>query len=159
TDRSGTTTTGTDGRPLGNQMGVYIFNAPANTIGDFTSPAGVNVISGNTQQGVLIEDSHATGNVVQGNFIGTDAAGFAALSSGAEGVEIVGAFGNLIGGTAGVRRFNIIAGNGSHGVSLNGAAGNLVLGNNIGANMFDASLGNNGAGVNIQDELLGGVRV
>src|SRR5262249_51259379 len=77
--------------------------------------------------------------------------GLAALGNGAEGVKIVGAHGNLVGGTAFASRYNVIAGNVAHGISLSGAAGNLVLGNNIGLARDDSALGNGGAGGTIHD--------
>ena len=44
------------------------------------APASRNVISGNAQSGIEISDSGATGNLIQGNLIGTNAAGTVALS-------------------------------------------------------------------------------
>ena len=65
----GTDITGT--LDLGNsQEGVRIDNAPGNTIGG-TTAAARNVISAN-HWGVVITGPQAIGNVVQGNFIGTD---------------------------------------------------------------------------------------
>src|SRR5439155_15920820 len=52
-----------------------------NTIGG-TDPADRNVISGNRVIGAEIRLNSATGNVVHGNFIGTNAAGTAALGGG-----------------------------------------------------------------------------
>src|SRR5262249_42952727 len=58
---------------LANQQGVWI-NAAFNTVGG--SAAGArNVISGNTFAGVLLTGSGATGNSVQGNYVGTDISG------------------------------------------------------------------------------------
>jgi hypothetical protein len=58
-----------------------------------------------------------TGNVVQGNFIGTNASGSAALANHLRGIGIsYGAFGNMIGGTVlGAR--NLISGNMQNGAS------------------------------------------
>ena len=70
--------------------GVLLFGgAQSNVIGG-TSAAARNVISGNAQYGMIVEG--ASGNVIQGNFIGPDATGktapattipSAALASGA----------------------------------------------------------------------------
>src|SRR5438093_1614508 len=56
-----------------------------------------NVISGNTSFGVLITGSGTTGNVVAGDFIGTNTAGTARIANGT-GVQIQsGAAGNRVG--------------------------------------------------------------
>ncbi|HSJ52973.1 MAG TPA: hypothetical protein VLC52_04430, partial [Anaerolineae bacterium] len=112
--------------------GVYIAGAPNNTVGG-TTEASRNVISGNTYSGVSIYDSGAAGNIVQGNYIGTQANGTETLYNTWSGIYIVDAPNNVIGGTtAGAR--NIISGNGFFGVSIlgGGATGNLVHGNYIG---------------------------
>ena len=49
-----------------------------------------NVISGNLDDGVDIYGSGTSGNVVAGNFIGTNATGTAALGNSDEGISIVG---------------------------------------------------------------------
>jgi hypothetical protein len=85
------------------------------TIGGTTAGAG-NVIAGNRTQGIRLTGGSA--NLVQGNFIGTDAAGTAALGNGVEGIAIGDASGDVIGGTAPAAR-NVIAGN-STGISLRG---------------------------------------
>ena len=97
-----------------------------------------NVISGNTGRdimaGVMIVGALATGNVVQGNFIGLDATGMFPFGNHGRGVTVHDAPGNYIGGVepgAG----NLIAGNRATGVRLWGRAdGNYVLGNWIGVN-------------------------
>jgi hypothetical protein len=88
----GTTATGT--RPLGNQFGVlisYIGGASNNTVGGTTTSAR-NVISGNAVCGVLLgypnRVADATGNVVEGNFIGTDITGTMALGNGNAGIVV-----------------------------------------------------------------------
>jgi len=58
-----------------------------------------NIISGNSCRGVRLYQS--TGNVIAGNYIGTDASGSGDLGNGCHGVEIAGSFGNTIGGTTG----------------------------------------------------------
>jgi len=55
---------------LGNKFGVNISGANGNTIGGTTAGAG-NLISGNTNEGVLIQSSGTTGNLIEGNLIGT----------------------------------------------------------------------------------------
>ncbi|MDQ3812915.1 MAG: CSLREA domain-containing protein, partial [Armatimonadota bacterium] len=91
----GTDAAGTAARGNG-YYGVYLEGADNSTIGGTASGAG-NLISGNTH-GINI-NSGATGNLVQGNKIGTNAAGTAALGN-QYGVVMDGAPNNTIGGTA-----------------------------------------------------------
>jgi hypothetical protein len=105
----GTDATGTI--DLGNgAIGVKVNNVPNNVVGG-TNPADRNLLSGN-QNGVLIERSLATGNVVQGNFIGTDRTGTLALGNDNNGVAINSASNNAIGPG------NVISANLLHGVSI-----------------------------------------
>lgn len=117
---------------LGNSIyGVYVGDAPGNMIGGTTSGAG-NVISGNDSRGVLISGTAATGNLVQGNLIGTDVTGTADLGNTIEGVLIVDAPNNTVGGLVATAR-NVISGNNTQGISIQnaGATGNLIQGNYI----------------------------
>jgi parallel beta-helix repeat protein len=151
-----------DDTGLGNGLvGVTIFGgATDNTIGvggvivtstgistDALSPG--NTIASNGAGGLDIEDSGTSGNVVSGNFIGTDAAGDTDLGNSINGVEILGgASGNTIGGTVA----NTIADNTADGVNINGpgTSGNLVAGNYIGTDSAgDPGLGNTNAGVDV----------
>jgi titin len=88
--------------------------------------------------------------VVQGNWVGTNAAGTAAVANGFAGVAIVlGASHNLIGGTA-PGAGNVLSGNADNGVFLEGAgtAGNVVQGNRIGVGVTGGALANGtGTGV------------
>ena len=78
-----------------------------------------NIISGNTGDGVDITDSGTTGNVVEGNFIGTDVTGTVAVANSGNGVSITNAVGNIIGGnTTGAG--NVISGNTGDGLSITG---------------------------------------
>jgi hypothetical protein len=95
----GTNAAGSAAIPNGGN-GITITNSAGNTIGG-TTAAARNVISGNAGSGILITGSGSTGNVFQGNFIGTDATGTMALGNASNGVQITsGATGNTIGGTA-----------------------------------------------------------
>jgi hypothetical protein len=134
---------------LGNEFGVVI-QAANNTVGG-TVAAARNVISGNFSSGVVISLS-SNSNKVQGNFIGTNAAGSADLGNGLRGVEISGgSSGNTIGGAvAGAR--NIISGNNGAGVSIgtSGTSANFVQGNFIGLDVTGTfAIGNNDFGVEL----------
>ncbi|HAZ47371.1 MAG TPA: hypothetical protein DCZ55_23675 [Cyanobacteria bacterium UBA11371] len=138
---------------LGNTgNGVRIDNAPNNTIGG-TTAAQRNVISGNNRVGVEIDGNTATGNIVRGNYIGTDKDGIADLGNTGDGVLIWNAANNIIGGTTAAER-NIISGNDRFGVTIfsRSATGNIVRGNYIGTDKDGiADLGNSIDGVRIDD--------
>src|SRR5581483_10553062 len=111
-----------------------------------------NVISGNgtaagAGDGVEISGSLATGNVVQGNEIGTDATGLNDVGNSGAGVLITGdASGNTIGGGTAAR--NIISGNDSDGIQIFRANLNFVYGNYIGLKATGSTeLGNSGNGI------------
>jgi len=98
--------------------------------------------------GILL--SGAGGNVIQGNFIGTNPAGTAALGN-SLGLSVTGASSNnTIGGTTPAAR-NVISGNTVNGgIGFSNASGNTVQGNYIGTNAAGtAALGNSGNGLNI----------
>ncbi len=123
--------------------GVLIDDAPDNQIGG-ANPGEGNTISGNDDDGVEISFTDATGNVVQGNFIGTDVTGTQTLGNGSDGVYIYDAPGNQIGGPN-PREGNRISGNGASGVAIDGGVtGNVVQGNAI--------FSNAGLGVDLEDD-------
>ncbi len=120
--------------------GVAISNGVSTIVGGTASGAG-NLISGNGDDGILLDGQQ---NAVEGNYVGTNAAGTAALPNGSDGVAIVGGSANSVGdGTAEGR--NVISGNGASGVYITGTAttGNQIEGNHIGTNAAGtAALGN-----------------
>jgi len=94
---------------LGNTLtGVLVQDAAGNTIGG-TAAGDRNIISGNDGFGVQILNANATLNSVLGNYIGTNAAGTAALPNGI-GVVVDNAPSNTIGGSV-AGAGNIISGN------------------------------------------------
>jgi titin len=143
---------------IGNDVAGVLINAGAvnNTIGG-TGAGAENVISDNKAEGVLISGAGTSGNLVQGNYIGTNPTGTRALSNqdgvliqaGAVNNTIGGAVASTIGGTgAGAR--NVISGNRSVGVAITGAGtgGNVVEGNFIGTQAGGTGpLGNGSAGI------------
>jgi hypothetical protein len=136
----GTDLTGTG--PLGNGRGVEIINGFNNTIGG-TSAAARNIVSGNQNSGINL--AGLDGNLVQGNYIGTDVSGTAALGNGT-GIFIEGS-NNVVGGTDPGAR-NLISGNRADGISVNGSSGSVIQGNLIGTDISGATaLGNGGDGV------------
>ncbi len=137
----------------GNTGGITLLRAPKNTIGGTTAGAG-NVISGNGGSGISAGDSDSL--TIQGNLIGTNAAGTAAVPNGFTGMTIDGGINVTIGGTGPGAR-NIIsgtpAGGNNHGIRLSlhtASAGNLIQGNYIGTDITGtAALGNGGSGIQI----------
>lgn len=129
----GTDSSGDGG--LGNGTGVGILSKATgnNTIGG-TTPGARNVISGNAGDGVLLARG-TSGDLVQGNYIGTDPAGMRALGN-ANGVVLRGGAGNDTIGAADTFRHpgNVISGNRGDGVLLGGGTttGNVIGGNLIG---------------------------
>ncbi len=129
----GTTSNGS--ASLGNGTdGVSIVNSPANIIGSTTAGAG-NVIAGTTDgNGVELGGASTTGNVLWGNFIGTNADGSDLLGNSGDGVAIdTNASKNTIGGTmAGAG--NTIAFNAGTGVGITSGSSNSILSNAIDSN-------------------------
>lgn len=121
--------------PIPNALQGILISDGASTNSVGSNPP--NVISGNHEYGVLIIDSTTTGNRVQGNRIGTNANGTAAIPNAKSGVGIWGgAHGTLIGGVASAAERNIISGNTEYGVWISDIATtpNTIQDNYIGTN-------------------------
>jgi parallel beta-helix repeat protein len=118
TDASGT-------QALGNLSdGISLFQASGNVIAD-------NVVSGNDGSGLYFSQPQTSNNLVQGNVIGTTAAGNQALGNTFSGVSIWSANSNIIGGQLPSAR-NIISGNRLDGIFITNSLGNSIAGNYIG---------------------------
>src|SRR5262249_28239741 len=96
--------------------GVLIVSSAGNTIGGAAAGAG-NVLSGNGTNGVTLVLAASSGNVIQGNYIGTDVAGTHDLGNLFFGVFAFQAPGTVIGGAA-AGAGNLISGNNQHGIFL-----------------------------------------
>lgn len=150
----GTNPTGTAASPdNGSQVeGITLGAGSGDNVIGGTTPAARNLISGNTSNGVRIGLGNggevSQNNRVEGNLIGTDAAGTSAIPNGEAGVNVRGpASNNTIGGTSSAAR-NIISGN-KIGVSLESSPGTVVQGNFIGTDVTGAAaVPNVEAGVN-----------
>lgn len=112
---------------------ILASGASQNSIGN-GSAAGRNIISGSAHDGVHITDSGTTSNTVQGNYIGTNSSGTAALPNGVHGVELSqNTHNNLIGGNRLLGQGNLLSGNQNHGLEITtGAHHNTASGNLIG---------------------------
>jgi hypothetical protein len=147
--------------PLGNQAGITI-GSSYNLVGG-TVLAARNVISASVDSGVIVQDFTA-GNVIQGNYVGTDASGLIGLGNANYGVQLFGYNQNqLVGGSSEGSR-NVISGN-RVGVGLVFQFGpphnSLIQGNYIGAGADGKTpVGNSGAGIELVyaiDNTVGGL--
>lgn len=133
----GTTADGT--QPLANTgIGILVSTDKVVTIGG-TTPAARNVIAANSIGIVISQDSAGSNELVQGNFIGTNAAGTGALPNVSHGIQSRGPLNLTIGGTA-TGAGNLISGNGEDGISVAGGINNvptraIIQGNLIGTDV------------------------
>ena len=125
-----------------NGRGVFIFTANDVRIGG-TLPAARNVISGNFSNVIHVFD--ATGTVIQGNLLGTNAAGTIAIGNSATRILLEGGFGGvhstLIGGPT-ISARNVIVGETGQGFGIAsgaGISGLVVQGNLIGKDVTGTS--------------------
>jgi CSLREA domain-containing protein len=130
------------GAAAGNQAGGIVVASESNTIGGTDFLHTRNVISGNHGDGVMISGAL---NSIEGNFIGLNAAGAAALGNQGNGVTIDGNI-NIVGGSVPEAR-NIISGNLGNGIRINSDS-DEVQSNFIGTDISGTvPLGNQMSGV------------
>lgn len=141
-----------------NRHNGILIQSPNNLIGG-TTVAARNVISGNLDLGgLVIYGVSATGNTVQGNFIGTDATGTVAIANFGRGIAVKGAPNNLIGGTVPGAR-NLISGNQASGIRVFASSdGTVIQGNYVGTDVSGQTLVNNSRGIQTRSNntLIGG---
>ena len=133
---------------LGNKSSGVFVSASGNIIGGASSGAG-NLISGNNTNGVFLSGANASGNLVQGNYIGTSAGGTSAMPNAPAGIGLSDAPGNTLGGAV-AGAGNLVSGNAAQGIYLlgTGTTGNLIQGNKIGTDITGtAGLGNATIGI------------
>ena len=145
----GTDATGSDAVGT-NQSGIYLIGSSNNLIGG-TSAGARNVVAGSTGTAQLVLSGGSDGNNVQGNYIGPNVAGTAAIPNTTWGVQITSASNNVIGGTV-AGAGNLISGNAGGGVVFFGTStANSVQGNRIGTAADGVTpLPNQSYGVGIQ---------
>jgi hypothetical protein len=158
---------------LGNGVDGIAISGSNNLIGG-TTVAARNIISGNIQEGIDISrfcctgnETPITGNLIQGNYIGLNAAGDDAIPNNGGGVRIssinsgVVVSENVVGGTT-AGAGNVISGNNADGIELSSFSGtgmNTVQGNFIGTNASGTSaIPNDFSGIQItgRTNLIGG---
>ena len=130
--------------------GVQIDGSLNNRIGG-PSIAQRNLISGNTGKGAGggIYVDGGGGNVIQGNFIGTDITGMLRRGNEGRGIAFSGSSNNVVGGP-GAGLGNLISGNRATGVRFIGGAGNLVQANILGLNRTMTEFISNDRGVQLR---------
>ncbi|HSP17691.1 MAG TPA: Calx-beta domain-containing protein [Thermoanaerobaculia bacterium] len=138
-----------------NGNALFILNsASGNGIGGAT-PAGRNVISGNNSAGISLGDFGTINNVIRNNYIGTNAAGTAAVPNHV-GISFNGSGTNTI-------RGNVISGNNldptlSAGILLVNTTTNVfVVGNKVGTSADGTAAIPNTYGITLTDGFSGGV--
>jgi len=148
----GTDSTGTVA--MGNEEdGVEIQGSADNVVGGTGSGDG-NVISGNGSDGIRIRDAGSTNNVVQGNFLGTDATGTMALGNAGDGIEVSSPH-TTVGGSDPAAR-NLCSGNTSAGIRFFGTtAGSVAQGNYVGTDVTGTAALGNGTGVDMTADARG----
>jgi parallel beta-helix repeat protein len=142
----GTDVTGTIARGNGGTAYAGIFvnsGAWGITIGG-TNAGDANLISAN-YIGLYFQNS--SNNVVQGNIVGLNAAGTAALGNSNHGILINPGYGNRIGGLPAAQ--NTISGNTYSGIYIStGSTGNVIQRNRIGTDLSGSgAIGNGNSGV------------
>ncbi|HMV99796.1 MAG TPA: CARDB domain-containing protein [Acidobacteriota bacterium] len=149
----GTNKDATDQATRGNNIGILLANNTTSNVIGGTTPAARNIISGNTNHGIVLDGAFTRSNQVLNNVIGLNRQLTEAIGNGTSGIVLQnGASSNQIGGVVNsVAVGNHIGGNNSHGIVLTGAntGFNMVQANVIGTNASRASLGNGGDGVRL----------
>lgn len=140
--RIGTTTAGTAAAANGGGISMQA-SSPNNTIGGLGSGYR-NLISGNSNDGI---DIISGGNIVEGNYIGTNLAGNGSLPNGSDGILAFLGAGNTIGGTIALAR-NVFGTNADC-IYLASNSSTLIQGNYIGVD-FTGGIQLNGTGKGVE---------
>ncbi len=144
-NRIGTDVTGSS--DLGNTIfGVFAFETIETVIGGTADGAG-NLISGNDDHGVFLQGG-SNDATIEGNLIGINAAGDAAIGNGEDGIRVEGSSGVAIGGAA-AGAGNVISGNERDGIELHQSSENVIAGNLIGTDVSGTAAISNQIGVRL----------
>jgi len=126
---------------LGNNLGIVITeNARISTIGG-PAAANRNIVSANGNN--LVDDAASAGNLIEGNYFGTDISGAAPLGIGASDVAFAGAFGVQFTG-------NVVGGNHTRGVRVISGSNIYIEDNMIGVGPGMVPIGLSGPGILIE---------
>lgn len=123
--------------------GIFLANGWRNTVGGLLPGEG-NVLYGNGWHGITMLGQRAFGNIVVGNYSGTDRTGAAAPGNRGHGISMeMGAWGNLVQG-------NLCSGNDRVGINIGdeGSNFNTIIGNIVGTDVTGTrALPNKQAGI------------
>ena len=112
----------------------------------YAAPPLGNIISGNRLDGVLANRSSL--NVLNGNFIGTDAAGLARVANGRNGVWFLNSPNNALRGCGVTTNpfiyYNVVSGNVAHGLRITNSNNTVVQANFFGIGMNNTTIVRNG---------------
>ncbi len=152
----GTSITGSS--PVSNGRGISLTGTTDFLIGG-PDPGQVNVVAASTGEGIFV--INGSGCTIQGNRIGTNAAGTEALPN-QYGIYATSHPGLIIGGDFAAGEGNLISANTLDGIYINSSSGSIVKGNTIGTDPGATQpLGNGHAGIQLYvaatDALVGGV--
>jgi hypothetical protein len=118
----------------------------------FVTPPLGNLVSGNSQNGILI-DSGSSNNILYGNFVGTTSDGNHSLGNTLDGVAIQNADNNSLIGCDFTQNpfvyYNVISGNGENGLHVTDSNGTVIQ-----ANFFGIGADNSTVVGNAQDGVL-----
>lgn len=156
----GVDTSGT-GAAGNRERGILLWRSSDNIVGG-PMPADRNVVAGN--RFIEVDINGGDNNVVQGNFLGTNATASAAVpGTGVSAALSISGSNNVIGGT-GSGAGNVLVSRGGYGIQMSvdttATAGNLIQGNRIGIDPSGTTpIGSGLIGVQLdgQDNVLGGV--
>ncbi|MHB1557348.1 MAG: beta strand repeat-containing protein, partial [Isosphaeraceae bacterium] len=123
--------------------GIALVSSSVNTIGG-TVAAARNVVSDNALNGIHLYDQ-SNQNVIEGNYVGTDATGAFAVGNTVEGIAVDSGNNNTIGGTASGAG-NVVSGNHGDGISLAGSGSGSGSSSSLGSSLFVSFLGDTNPG-------------
>jgi parallel beta-helix repeat protein len=139
---------GTDG--LGNgENGVNILGK-ATLAGTLAKP--YNAIAANKGYGIFVSGANASGTIIQGYRIGTNAGGNAIIQNDKDGIMVAGADNVRIGSAVDPQSGNLISGNAADGISVSNSTGTMFQRNVVGTDLSsDLFRGNAQNGIELQN--------